>query len=242
MDKRKLFLLLILLFFTYQKVNAVSSCTYKEQANLNSEVAQIKIKYEEKTEAMDPSLYSCGEAGEGCVVTKSFFGLTILNMSENFYLDVKNDNDFSNTFTYDDVKGGVITFDQKEVDKVTNYTVDVYSSLKTNCPNEKYRTIYLTVPKFNSYYNDVECIDNPDFYLCQKYLTYDEPKYGDFMFQLADYKKQNTAEDTEKDNRNILQKVFDFIDDYKVIIGVTTAIIAVGVTVVVIVKKRKETI
>ena len=241
MKKKLISLLLLLLLLANLNVNAVSGCSYKEQANLNSEAAQIKVKYEEKTGLMDPSLYNCGEAGEGCSVEYPMFGITILNMSENFYIEVTSDKGYKEIFTYGSVKDGIITFDHKDVDNVTNYTFNVYSSGKTGCPTEKYRVIHLTTPKLNSYYNSVECNDNSEFYLCQKYLTDDEPRYDSFIKQLTSYEEQKAKEE-EKSNRSVLQKIFDFVDNHKALIGVTTTFVVIGVVAVVIVKKRKESI
>ena len=242
MNKKIVILLLSLLLFANIRANALSTCSYKEQADLNSEAAQIKVKYEEKIGELDHSLYDCGEAGDDCSVTTYYLSMTILNMSENFYIEVSNNiNKNKNVFTYDDVKEGVITFDHEDIYQITNYTFDVYSSVSTGCPNEKIRTIHLTTPKFNSYYYDGECNDAEDHYLCQKYISTEEPSFNEFVEQLTNYKIQKEKE-REKNNRNFIEKIFNFVDNHKAFIGVTTTIVVVGVATVVIVKKRKEII
>ena len=241
MNKKSIFLMLLLMFFANLRVDAVSSCSYKEQAELNSEAAQIKVKYEEKSELYYPPAEYCGEAGEGCSVNNYYFTITILNMSENFYIEVDGNKNKQLTFTYDDVKDGIITFNYENVDEIGNFTFNVYSSSETNCAYEKYRVIHFTTPKFNRYYYDGECSNVPDYYLCQKYITTEEPKYGDFLNQITEYKRQ-LNEEKEKNNRNFLEKIFDFVDNHKTLLGITTTIVVAGVVTVVIVKKRKESI
>ena len=46
----------ILFMLMTVKVNAVSTCSYSEQAAFNNEVANIKVTYEEATKPVDPNL------------------------------------------------------------------------------------------------------------------------------------------------------------------------------------------
>ena len=241
MKKKFVFLVLLLVFFSNLKVYAISSCSYKEQAELNNEAAQIKVKYEEKEDVTYLEPGECGEAGDGCSKTSYYFAITILNMSENFYIDVTGSNNMKERYTYSDVKDGVITFDYKNISEIGNFTFNVYSSAKTGCANEKYRVIHYSTPKFNTYYYDGECSDLSDFYLCQKYITSEEPRFSDFIKQVTEYRKK-IDEEKQKANRSFLEKLFDFVDNHKVLLGVTTTIVVVGVATVVIVKKRKDSI
>lgn len=240
--KKKIFLgLLLLLFFACVNVNA-ESCSYKEQADLNSEVAQIKVKYEEKVGLVDPSTYTCHEEAESCEVQYNYFGITILNMSENFYIEVTDNSKTKTKYTYDDVKDGVITFDYQDIDVMNNYTFKVYASYKTNCSDELYRTIYLTTPRFNKFYYEPQCAKYPEHYLCQKYVTTkDDVEWSKFGSIMHEYQTKKETE-AEAQNHNFLEKIYDFIDSHKLLLTITTVVVVAGVATVVIIKKRKERI
>ncbi len=236
-------LILLLLLFAYRDANAASACSYKEQADLNSEAAKIKVKYEGKVGELERSTYTCEGGGEDCVATYNYFTITILNMSENFYIDVSNNVTRDRaTYYYSDVKDGVITFDYDKAESITNFTFKVYSSAKTNCSGENYRVIYFTTPKVNPYYDYLLCDNNPEYYLCQKYITTEEVSFEQFQSQVLSYEKQKNGGASNNEHRGFLEKIYDFIDDHKPLLIITTLLIVGGVATVVIVKKRKESL
>ena len=231
--------LLFCLLLSCSKVNA-STCSYKEQADLNSEVSKIKVKYEEKTGFVDPSLYDCQEDAE-CTSEYNYFQISILNMSENFYVEVNDSvTKTTNIYTYADAKEGVISFDFEGAYAIANFTFKVFSSSQTNCPRENYRVIYLTTPKINPYYNYLQCENNPDHYLCQKYITVDNVSFAEFQRQIQEYEDKKIVEEKQNEKKGMLEKIFDFIDDNKTIIVTTAGIIVAGVVTVVVIKKRKK--
>ena len=241
MKKNLPIIVLLLLLFMYHNVDAASSCSYKEQADLNSEVAKIKVVYEGKTEALDDSLFSCDGGGNECAVYRHYFTISILNMSENFYIEASNDvTKERKTFRYSDVKDGVISFNYDNASEITNFTFKVYSSDKTNCKDENYRVIYFTTPKLNPYYEYSLCANNPEHYLCQQYITTEEANFEDFYTQIQKYEKEKEQSNNEKEHRNFLEKIFDFVDDHKPLMIITTLVVVGGVAAVVIIKKRKE--
>ena len=56
----------------------------------------------------------------------NYFKVSIINISENFYVEISNDyNRDKLVYQYKDTQDGVITFDWKNLDKVTTFTVKV---------------------------------------------------------------------------------------------------------------------
>ena len=78
----KLFLVFIVSLFLFNiNVSAASSCSYSEQAELNSKAANIKVSYETAIEGLT---YEDGES------QVEYFKISILNGPEEFYIGVKN--------------------------------------------------------------------------------------------------------------------------------------------------------
>ncbi len=229
----KKILLTIVVFFMFMGISlADSKCSYNEQAELLNEAANVKVSYEVATEIvkfvdMDANV--------------DHFNVQIYNLNEKFYIVVKNDlNSSVKTFNYSDSKEGVVTYRWNQIDKITNFTIEVYASGKTGCAGEKYKTLYLQTPRFNEYYDREICEELTDFYLCQKYVTSSSVTEDRFFEQLDSYKKGLLNDDGEKiDNRNIFDKAFDFIKDNKwYILG--GLVVIVGGVVFVYTKKNKK--
>ncbi|MEG1142375.1 MAG: hypothetical protein RSE41_08045 [Clostridia bacterium] len=232
-------------------VNATSKCDYKEQALLNSIVANIKASYEEKEGILDRNEYPVPDAVLGTpeeetyVGTYNYFGISILNLTSKFYVVVTNNvNEDTKTFNYSDSVEGVINFDLKNISKVTTFTIKVYSSNETRCANELYRTVYLTTPRLNVYYNYDLCDNAADYYLCKKYVTFPEVESGSFYTQIEKYldEKNDVSEKPKDENEKWYQKAFNFIKEKKVIFIVSgvSLIVVSGVVIAVIVKKRRS--
>ena len=231
---KKIITMLFAIFLFSTKATAASNCTYAEQMELNQKVANIKISYE---------ISSRDEQFSDMTITHEYFQINILNLSEEFYIVVKNNlNEEEKTFTSADAVDGVITYDWDETDSITNFTMVVYTSEKTGCPSEKYKTFYLTTPRFNEFYNREKCQENGDFYLCQKYVTFSHVDENKFLEQLESFEKgkiNNNGDDAEEPNLTFMDKVFNFIDKYKwYFIGVI--IISIGGVVIYRIKTRKQ--
>ncbi|MEG1648075.1 MAG: hypothetical protein RR325_04860 [Bacilli bacterium] len=248
--KRLLFMLIITFFIS--NVDATSKCEYKEQAELNSMVANIKTSYEEKEGILDRNEYPIpdsilGTPEEETYVGKyNYFGVNIINLTNKFYIVVSNNvNQEIKTFNYSDAKEGIISFDWSELSIVTTFTLKVYSSNETNCDGELYRTIYLTTPRINEYYGYDLCEGANDYYLCQKYVTFNTVSFEAFEKQINDYKNEEKTNNDKNDKENKDKwyvSVSNFVKEHKVIFivsGVSLVVIS-GVVIAVIVKKRRS--
>lgn len=238
MKKIRNIMLILLILFT-KNVNAV--CDYAAQAKLNSEAATVKAIYEEQLGKFDSS-YTCNDGQSECE-GYYYFKISILNLSENFYVTVKGDNNFSKTFNYSDVKDGIVSFDIKDIMDTHTFTFDVYSSSASSCPDKKTKTFYLTTPRYNEFYDYGFCQDNQDYYLCDKYVTFEKMETTEFMKKYDEYIDGKQKAEEEK-NKNFFQKLGEFIKEHKeIFIGAGCTILVVGGVVVFLqVKKRKDII
>lgn len=238
-DVKKIFVLFAVLLIT-KNVHAV--CSYEEQAKLNSEAATIKAVYEEIQKEMDKNSYVCGDGVDECTEYYPVFKISILNLSENFYVKVSSDNKFSKTFEYKDAQDGIISFELSDLSKVNTFTFNVYNSSKSGCSQKLNRTFYLTTPRLNEYYNFNICDEIPDYYMCQKYVTYEDKGLTDFIRVTNEYKDKKDAEE-ERLNKNFFEKIWTFIKDNKtVFITATAVILTAGVCTIIIVKKKRKDI
>jgi len=214
---KKIMLTIISLFLLITSVKAESICTYKEQAVINQKAANVKVNYDvvEETEQVDKN-----DGHEEMFLTSYYFKISILNVSEDLYVVVKNNqSEKEYTYTHEDAEDGVIEFFWLYADEVTNFTIQVYTTDKTSCPDERYKTIYLTTPRYNEFYDMGACQKDPDFYLCQQFVTFGEIKEEQFLKQIESYRNgdvDNSGEQIkDNDDSTISDNIIDFINEYK---------------------------
>ena len=249
MKKNICYILVVLfLFLTKINVKAVSLCTYEDQAKLNNISANVKVSYEEATGTLDPNKYITpeiyiGTDKENAPITYNYFKINIINITKDLYVKISNNlNSNVNTINYSDTTDGLYSYDWKDLSKVAELTIDVYSSKETNCPNELYYKSYFTVPRVNEHSFDDVCSENADYYLCQKYVTYDPIDYDSFYEKMDTYveEKLNIENSSSNEtNKTFFQKIIAFISKQKYIfIGVLAVIILF--TIIMIIKSKKN--
>lgn len=244
---KKLFLLAII-FLTPNLVQAASSCTYEQQAELNDIVANVKANYEPK-EILDGKAYAIYEEpdanGNYPEVDHYVHGfeISILNITEDIYVKVTNNvDDQTYTFYNKDTKDGIATFETKESSELVTYTIEVYAN-KYSCAGESFRKLTVTTPIFNIYSDMDECIGFEDFYYCQKYLSSENIPAYDFVEQLENFveEKEKKKEEEEKKNKSFFEKIKEFYSNNKLIINIVGGVvIASGVTTTAILVKKKR--
>ena len=155
---------------------------------------------------------------------------------------VTSDNNFNKTFYYKDAQDGIISFELSDLTKVNTFTFNVYNTDKSGCSQKLNRTFYLTTPRLNEYYNFNICEEIPDYYMCQKFVTYEDKVLTDFIHVTNEYKDKKIAEEEEL-NKNFFEKLWSFIKDNKTIfITSTVVIITIGIGTVIIIKKKRKDI
>lgn len=237
MKKSKYFFLMLLLLLFSIDVNA--ACSYEQQAKLNSEAVTIKAIYEEQIAELDRTKYSCADGQDDCNLSYSYFKISILNVSENFYVVVRGDNGFNKTFTSKNAVNGIISFDLEDIMTVHTFTFNVYNSDKTDCSGTLNRTFYLTTPRYNLYSSYGYCTENPEFYMCNKYVSYTDSGFEDFVNKIEDY-KEDKARQEEEQSKTFFQKLWEFVKKNKTIFIVGTCVIVVGVAGYIIINKKRR--
>lgn len=262
--KKKILTLLFALMLFFNTKNVSADCNFEEQAKLNKEAANIKVSYAENKRSCNMQDNWCGlEEGEdmegqtpdeepGPVYEEDeytdeveYFDISILNVTENLYVKVKNNVGFGpKQFNYSSAKDGVITFYWDNIMDVANFTFEVYSSSKTSCPNEKVRVLYLTTPRLNLFSNYEICDEYPEYEMCKKYITTKtEVDHETFVTNIKKYsekaenKDQQNGNGNKDEDKNILKQ---FINDNKMVIFIGGASLVVVVLVVGFITKGKK--
>ena len=230
-----------MLFMMIGKVNA-ATCSLEEQTQLRTMAANVNVSYEEVDEEFS-EVISADEVSE---YVAYYLDIKVYNI--NSYLRVEMTDELNNKTYKGNYRNigpdGTITFRRADNSQMSNYTFKVYGTSE-DCYGEVLRTIKLTLPKYNYYSERTLCADIPEYYMCQKYITYDID-YNNFTSNVEAYKEKLASQESSQqegeseDNTSIISKTVTTISKWKyVIVG---AIIAVGVVITIIVIKRKRSV
>ena len=106
------FMLINVFLFGSIEVKAASSCSYDDQAKMNSAAANVKINYEAKTAEMNPNDYQVPDAYldtdlENSTLSYYYFQINILNLTNDMYAIITNDNNSDSVrVNYSDTTNG----------------------------------------------------------------------------------------------------------------------------------------
>lgn len=242
---KKLFLLAIV-FLTPNLVNAESACTYEQQAELNNIVANVKASYEVVDiyagKIMDIDNVTNSPDGLIDYYIKGF-NINILNITDDVYVQVSNNYDGNvQTFREENTNDGIATFQTRNKDRLITYTFSIYSN-KYSCVGEKFREFTITTPMYNQHSELQTCVENPDFYYCQQFISSDNISFDEFISKINDYKKEQEVkkQEEEEKNKSFIEKLKEFYQNNKVIVYSIGVIIVAGVaTTVILVKKKRS--
>ena len=237
--------------FMLANVNA-ATCGYEEKAKLNNEIANVKSNYEVKERVLNKDEYFISDALLGTEYEDSYEAKTdyiqvnILNLTENMYVEITNDyNDDIVVYHYSDTQNGNISFDWNDVGTLITYTIKVYASSSTGCEGSVLKTLYQALPRYNDYSTYDICKNIPDYYLCQRYVTYEDVGFDNFIEQNSkQVEKKLEKEEKTTENEKWYKKVQNFVKEHKVpfIIGGVVLVVAAGGTTFVIIKKRRRSV
>ena len=217
-----LFLCVVFLPCVYAK------CSSEERNELNTFASNVKVNYEDTL----PDAIVGTPDEETYVAYEEFFTININNINERIYVVVTNNLDNqSTTYHSTDAVDGVISIPWKDRENVTTFTFKIYAEGDLRCTDDVLKTLRLTVPRLNGYYYDNMCIENPDFDLCEKYVTYKEVTPAYFVKKLNNYLATN---EKEKPKSEVIKE-----KKTRIAIG-AIIVIAVGVTAAVIIKKNRS--
>ncbi len=225
----------LLLFLNSEAVYA-SNCSYVEQSNLNKIAGKVDIKYEVKEEMSDPS-----ESLDNVSLPNTYLELVILNITPEVYLNISNDYpDYEAKITdkvisYSDSSEGIYRMRWDNFNRITKFTIVIYSSNSTNCPDEKITTKTFVMPKENEYYRFSICAGSANKY-CQQFITFEEPEESVVAKAIAeeqgyDIPGEESTEPVSQTTTNLL---------IPIVIGSVFAFILIVIVIVIVVKKKKS--
>lgn len=250
MSKYKYFLFSLVTFAVFTSSVSAVTCSYEERAELNSEVAHIEASYEEIQIELAPDEYSPPDVILGTEYEETFvqkvnaLQINILNLTEKVYVEVTNEETGeTTTYNFSDTNNGNLAIIREDISQVARYEIEVYSSSATDCEGNLLRTLRLNLPRYNEYSTYPICNQMEDYYLCQRYVTFDEMSYGDFFDRIyeEDARRHNESENDQEDN----PWYEAFWDKYKtpiIVGGISLIVIGGGVAVVIVIRRRRRII
>jgi hypothetical protein len=217
-------ILVFTLFLGCLKVEAADDCDYAEQNRLNALASNVKANYSVSEE---PEVY---------------FTININNLTSEIYASVKGSEDkgFKN-YEYSEANKGNITFTSSEIYQKLDFTIKIYA-VNPFCDRSELRTIVVTTPRYNPYYNYAICQDAREFYLCQKWSDF-EISYDELVNRVNDYKASLKDDDPKEDDEekvNIVKVAIDFVVKYYIYFVIGAGTVVVVVSVILIIKRKKR--
>ena len=136
---------------------------------------------------------------------KAYFDVTLTNIMPGMKFIDSYDN---KTYYYSDTSDGELT--------ITNYDSQSgnykFYFDNSDCPYVKLGSKYYSFPYYNPYYRDAECSNNPEFSLCQRWVSR-YYSYSQFLDLVSEYKynKYGRNENNESENvKGFLDVIIDF--------------------------------
>ena len=247
---KKKFLYLIIALFCFILVAPVSAeeieqCSLEKKTALRVAASNVTISYQ----PVEVKPKEDGVQSDQQGVVEYWFDVKVYNLNTDLKVVVKKDNGFNTEgviLTYRNMDAeGAATYRVPATNKMSNLVFEVKGSDDTGiCAMNTLRTIKLTLPKYNNFAEREVCSEVPEFYMCQKYITYDINP-NKFTQEINEYKKkkeeQNNASNVEiEDNNTLPDKAADLIAKNKYIIVGT--IVLAGVIITVIILRRKKSV
>ncbi len=212
MKKKILFIILCITFFV---IKAKAICNDTE---LNDLAEKFEVTYTEDTA---PKIVSSD--GQVTELEKEYAYFLVFNpYSEKINIKVTNSlNNLEKDAIYNEnlktyVIGSYIHYQPKE------YSVKLYGSKDSKCPNELLKTVKFNVPKFNVYSLYEYCEQNKDAEFCS--MMKDTSNVS-----LADFKKsaEKTEETKKIENMTTLEKAKNYILKYGLFVLIPIILISI---------------
>ena len=240
--------LLIVLLMGFCNVRALSKCDSKEKSALNKEAVNIKVKYDIKEEKLVPPANEIPaefkDDPEDYFFMVPYFKINILNLSDNFYITVKNKySTDEKEQTINSSSNGIVSFDRKEIYNLANLSFNIYSSNKTSCPDELIKTISLSLPRYNSFSEYEICEKIPDFDLCQKFVMIPDRgiTYKKFMEKAKNEVKKNEEKEETSKKPSFFEKLKNFlVRNYLYFIIGLVVIVIVAIVILIVIKYKHK--
>lgn len=250
----KLLLLFILSFvfigFCYadEEDELSNKCLLEDRVRLQELASKIKVTYENAEDIcahdIDTDEESCDPStipnDSQIVFTRYYLKLKIYNMTDDFVIYITDGNNKMAVMPSDLDEDGVATVDIKNVTNVRNIVVNI-KGRKAPCNQNSLKTVNITIPKYNYYSLSSSCDDLADYYVCQRYITFDMD-YSYFQKHIEEYKEKiSQMKDSSislDDNNSTGSKLASLLANNKYIVLIV--LLVLGVCVALFAIKWKE--
>lgn len=156
-----------------------AECDYKSEKELSELSVYIDYSYEYNEE-------------------KNNFDVTITNLQNLFSVNYNNKKyDINSKITINNIELG------------ENIQIDIKGSVYSNCPNQSFRTLSISLPYLNPYHNSEKCKGYESLSVCySKFLNF---KISSETFKNALKREQEEQKTEESKIDKILENIFSFI-------------------------------
>lgn len=241
MKRLKYFIYFIVLsLLLIGKVEA-ETCPLEQRTALGAVAANVNVTYEE-------SIGKEIDEDYGDVYYSVYYlDVKIYNITPDIKIKVTNDMyDDIHYITYEDMDhDGIVTLRAADLSYKITYTFEIFGN-NEDCELKKFRTIKLTLPKYNYFSHYEICSEIPEFYMCQRYIL-NEFDGANFQKAATEYRDKKLAQENEKnedgeikDNTSSVSKIAKKVSDNKLLVSGIIIGIGVIVTIVILIKKKRS--
>ena len=235
MNKKRVFLLLLVFILPFMFViNAKAEeyesiekyiCSESNKYKLINKVSKVKLSYEFISELTKEEI----DSGYG-----PYFKVKVANMPEDVTLKM-------DAYTYTLKKDGDY-FELKQRYSYYGGKVDLpfYGGSNTPCFNQYISTKSIKLPKYNVYSEKEECIEYEEFPMCNKFYENEIESDKVFYEKLEEYKKNIGGGKQKRQNVNVIDQIFSFIEDNQVLCAAIGLVLIVLIIIFIVRKIRRR--
>ena len=220
------FIIVFLVFFIFINVKAIDSCTNEELGRLKELANNVEIKYEYELKEYETEYID--ESGNSIIDIMANYKLNIINDSSDLkYIYTIGDNKYQ----YDSNEDSLTSIELSQGDNL-NISIVAYSN--NLCSGKVLKSMSITLPYYNKYSKNEECLNYPDFKYCKELLD-DYITEEVFQKELNKYKKSpdNNSDPISINKVISLTYIYYFMGGFVVIVIIV--IISLSIK-----KRRKE--
>ena len=227
---KKIYLFLILLFFSFINVYALEECTTDKMKNLRELANNVEFKYEyEMFEFEDIEADT-----SGVMITDVKYRLKILNDSDDLEYILRID-DGDTEYTKEE-------FLQMEFVSGSKVKIIINAFTPNLCSGELLKVKTIEFPLYNMFYKTSECKNYPDFKYCQEFMDTSLVTNEKFQDELKKY--INNDESSSKNNENNSNNNVSILknNSFYYVTGGILILVVIMMIIILLTKRRREDI
>ena len=253
MKKILITIITIITAFAFTSVNAEETekvkdtCTVEERTRIRTLASNINAVYEPEVNIIKEQRTTDTDGNEVPEYTAEMddyiMSVKIYNVPSEFRVKVRDRN--NGRFVVlagEDAKDGVLSVATRKVSYVNKFTVEVYAN-EGECFNTKLRTISVTTPRYNPVSMLGICSDIPEYYLCQRWVTYNintEEAIKKIQTYNKKLEEKKVAEENSKKQNGLISSAISNVK--KIMPIVISILVVIGLVATFVIIKRKGSV